>query len=1023
MYIHRIFIVLLGFLFLMGLCSADPLPDQSSSLSSSATWIVVNHPSTITIVAHNTTSGSLAGATVNLAFDNPTLGSLVMTSPTTDASGIATGTFTAGTKSGAVNITATISKDGYSVTKTITQYIDHDVPYKVQFDYDGEVTVDTDTPFSMSFADYWGNPIDNKNPAATHTVSLHIGSVNNTAAFDNGGTFVQDINTNTDATGKASVIVRTSISGGENIIWMKAFGNIGDQYKSIISVTDAVPFSITQDVSPSPAMQPCDGAADHTFSFIYTLYDKHGNIAENQSVLLHTSWEGDKDTTFTSNKVGQVWLIYGPHQTAANISITATSLTNASVTATTFVDFYSTAPVNMQLTASPQTMGSLDAGSSLRANVSAEVTDIMGNPVSNESVVFTIGTPWYDGTYNVTAGPVWESTHSATVTGITNEDGFATVKFMPGAFSRNKSDFNYNQQATGHVTVTAKWVNANGTAVIQNLQLNWKNYPYLSVDTSVNPLTIGVNGTVDLTIKLKGDGWALQPSPIDVILCTDRSGSMMRDNPDRMVSIMDAEKTFIDHLSFPEDHMGEVSFGEKGSVQAKTYTSSDGTTMGPGKDTDTKDDVTYVAAHYPGNPSLGGGRQYYSDYAKLDLPLSPSQSTLQNTITSTIPYGGTPLRQGIYLAIKEIIANSTRSNAVKSVVVLSDGDYNYYGDPLARGSGSSCSGGWNSPSDYTDLTKDYCFYNDLSSSNQNMSVYAMSKGIKIYTIAYGSDISSGGQTTLKTLAESTGGKYYTASATDIASVYTAIAGDLQEQAGVNTTMQVVFDSVNVSGVNLPGEDVYQYVYDPSASTKITWQDGNSNVTDQTSDWNDDHNLNFNIGTITLNQVWQADMRFRLLKPGNVEVFSGSSVIFNNGTDRMDLPTKYVNVIPNLTNPGWSMQAIRLTDLSANTGGGKIVDTLTVTWNLTYPGNITKSATEQVFWSNDNKQSWHQFDTKSGIAPCVNSPQDSTLDIRNLPAGTYWIRVKASADDAVGDESITATGIDVGMAGKSYIKLE
>ena len=51
-----------------------------------------------------------------------------------------------------------------------------------------------------------------------------------------------------------------------------------------------------------------------------------------------------------------------------------------------------------------------------------------------------------------------------------------------------------------------------------------------------------------------------------------------------------------------------------------------------------------------------------------------------------VPSGGTPMRHGIYTAIKEIIANGTRPNVVRAIIVLSDGDYNFYGDPLARGS-------------------------------------------------------------------------------------------------------------------------------------------------------------------------------------------------------------------------------------------------------------------------------------------------------------------------------------------------
>ncbi|MCX6692227.1 MAG: hypothetical protein NTW33_09330, partial [Methanoregula sp.] len=49
---------------------------------------------------------------------------------------------------------------------------------------------------------------------------------------------------------------------------------------------------------------------------------------------------------------------------------------------------------------------------------------------------------------------------------------------------------------------------------------------------------------------------------------------------------------------------------------------------------------------------------------------------------------------------------------------------------------------------------------------------------------------------------------------------------------------------------------------------------------------------------------------------------------------------------------------------------------------------------------------------------------SSLDVRLLPPGEYWIRVDASAPDAPNDrEEIMGSGITVGTAGRSYIKLE
>jgi hypothetical protein len=56
-----------------------------------------------------------------------------------------------------------------------------------------------------------------------------------------------------------------------------------------------------------------------------------------------------------------------------------------------------------------------------------------------------------------------------------------------------------------------------------------------------------------------------------------------------------------------------------------------------------------------------------------------------------------------------------------------------------------------------------------------MSVYANNNNITIYSIGFGQDLSAGGRETLRLLAESTGGKYYNASAADIENTYLNIS--------------------------------------------------------------------------------------------------------------------------------------------------------------------------------------------------------------------------------------------------------
>ena len=74
----------------------------------------------------------------------------------------------------------------------------------------------------------------------------------------------------------------------------------------------------------------------------------------------------------------------------------------------------------------------------------------------------------------------------------------------------------------------------------------------------------------------------------------------------------------------------------------------------------------------------------YSDYATLDRALTYNSTDVKNELDKIVPDHGTPMRSALKKSIDNLIANG-RPKAVKAVVILSDGDYNWYGDPLARG--------------------------------------------------------------------------------------------------------------------------------------------------------------------------------------------------------------------------------------------------------------------------------------------------------------------------------------------------
>jgi len=249
----------------------------------------------------------------------------------------------------------------------------------------------------------------------------------------------------------------------------------------------------------------------------------------------------------------------------------------------------------------------------------------------------------------------------------------------------------------------------------------------------------------------------------DTVLVMDRSGSMLYDNPDRMYYTREAAKGFIDKLSTLTDGAGLVTFGWKGYISR------------PGVNSQiSRSEVNNV---YPAPKS-------YNDYTTLDATLGTSFSTIKIALDGMVPDGGTPMRYGIFVAINAL-AGSTKSS--KAIIVLSDGDYNWYGDPLARGApGQDCWGFLCTPWQPNDSryvsptgqppTLRYYPFTGLDASNQNMARYASTHGVKIYSIAVAQNISTWGRDTLRDLATQSGGVYYYApTAADLSSVYDQIA--------------------------------------------------------------------------------------------------------------------------------------------------------------------------------------------------------------------------------------------------------
>ena len=936
----------------------------------------------ITVTVTDTAGNAIGGADVSLDVSQPW--GIAGKSGKTDGTGAFVAQFLPTFRSGNAMVTARVSMKGSGtapVVQTCSQAITADLPARDRAYYQGAATIGALTRISVRVYDRWGNPVDSRKKA--NMVGFTAMASGSGGFLDDRKETAKEISVALDDTGTASADFILDTKPGSNFVAIDPPEPLQESLISIEGISDDRPAALSVTVSPDGTPPTVSTDGESRFILRYDLTDRYGNPSTYHNLSITTN-AGEKQVV-ASNNEGKATITYGPKNSAGDYVITATAVENPAVTAAATVRFASDDPSNMLLTATPQSMASLEVNGEAVSSVMAKVIDKLGNPVPGQPVSFSL-TGTSTGTFVQTSPPAIESGSTKTsamgteLTVVSDENGYAMVNFYPGAFTTDTTNPGYSALAQGTAKVRARWA-----GVTRDIDLGYRNYPYLSVSTSVDPMTVETNREIELSVLLRGDGYALIPRPVDVFMVTDRSGSMVSDYPDRMVSEMNAGKLFASQFDYASDRLGQISFGAKGVSVATS--SSD-----CGKDGDKSDDASYAKANYPGS-----GRTY-TDYANLDLPLGSGQSQITAAVSGLVPGGYTPMRYAIYRAVKEIKA-SGRAGAVRALVVMSDGDYNYYGDPLARGSPGS-----SDPTTYTtDLSRSYVPFPDLAS--QNIADFAKSNNIRIYTIGYAGQISSGGRDTLESLAQATGGKYYYAlTGDDLTAVYTQIAGDLKDTAGVDTTMDLDFKTIEVNGAPTAGTDVSSYVYRAGKSTFIVppapglpWTENSQAA------WDRDQKLSFDLGTVKVNQEWQVSLVLKILKSGNIRILGPTSkVIFDGGKSSLTIPDTYVTAVPEGLEKGLQGLALQIRNLRRTDPGtsGKPAE---LAWDISYNG-FDPDITQEIQVAPGNSGAFSYRGTT--LSAARDTSGHYTLDLSTLQPGIYQVRVIGFVDDADSSWAVT-----------------
>ena len=1016
--------------------AVDPIPSRITFNDTAPNgWLVANKSDRCfeVVQVFNTSPVSgyvypMPGLSVRYSIVETDMGSFDPVDTTTDTAGTARSQFTTMYKSGNATQKALITYpvDGTEESTTVEyiQKIDHDTPAKIPsggiiLPQDGEATVGNYTPIGVLLRDAHNNPVDNKRELdeGRPAEKVLFGVTGSPGAPDSRAYFmpgeVGNITIEVNGTGWAVTTLRLDTYPGPNIIKIDPLTFVPDLKRIIYGIPDGIPWNITCGVYTDEGYEQDYVLANgiQYFNLNYKVFDEYGNGVQLKKVNITTDL--DESFTATTNANGEVNIKYGPKSDVGDVLITATTLQNSSVSISRLLRFVNLTASDMLFTATPQSMGSYDSTGE-KATLFGYVVDTEGNPIQNEVITFRITKVWYDENPNWTFGPSLENgtvTNATSVTGITDEAGSAIVYLKPCTFCIDEFADGYDPTATGHCDVVAEWTDPNGSPVIRPLSFTFKNYPYLSVETKVSPNRVNVTGTVDVTLILRGDGFALRPKPIDVMLVLDKSGSMATKDMDggkktRMQALIAASKNFVDKMNASTDRIGMLPYSTEPLNTSSPPFCSLGTTF----------------------------------------------LTVKSRINGLSADGWTGSRKALITAIEHMNGRpNSDPRTIRTILFMTDGEFNYYGDPLARGIGynskhkdpngsyyawttplidrhfwfgSSLGGNWGTPA------------NQNINTNQNMSVYAKNSHLRIYTISFSRDIDPDGSTwqVMDNLAYSTGGKHFHAdSAQELYDVYEQIAGELKTSAGVNTTAVCDFENVMVKNISVPGADAFDYVYLNGISTNVKkWKTGQPVTVDysfnQTNDWVANHSLDFFAGTIEVNDNWQTTFRLQVLREGDIHVFGPDSIItFDDGTKSLRIPDTIINAIPNLVNESFEYGEFFEEDVEYSILSSSIYEW---TWNRFYTG--TSNVQEYYFISLDGGYQWTLVGEDILSPDRINQePRGSfRYDILNLlPHGTdisgatVDFRIKAYAIDAASPRTPRGAQIPRPPTNTTYITLE
>ena len=267
---------------------------------------------------------------------------------------------------------------------------------------------------------------------------------------------------------------------------------------------------------------------------------------------------------------------------------------------------------------------------------------------------------------------------------------------------------------------------------------------------------------------------------------------------------------------------------------------------------------------------------------------------------------------------------------------------------------------------------------------------------------------AGTEVTMRALANRTGGQFFKPSTPqELQQAYIDIAGILRNLAGVNATMQINYQNVEVNSTPISGGLAFDYVpvdngmTSPDSRTTILWPNNTRSFKNQSSCWTaaNNYQLHFDIGTIKLGERWETTYRLKANQTGLIRLFDNTSkIFFNDGAETLEFPDLFITVSPNTTPMGLQSGSLLVKNLALH---GDYNKSVIMQWDLNYTGYEPKVTENYYYCYQDvpicTPSTGIAFGHGSISSPSSvgwEIPRSYALDVSKFPPGQYVLIVEA-----------------------------